>query len=468
MKNEATKRYLKFVKIFRTRPVAFFEDILKYNLSDQQKEMVTEMAKPETRLAVKSSTGTGKTFSVSGMILHQLLTEPDIKMIATAPSAGQLKRGIKSEIIKQYRRLPPFLKDLIDPKNDVIVRKAQPDNHCAYVSADTDNKESLAGVHAKKVLIFSDEASALNDEAYDTLVGNLTTEGSGMVMISNPVRPDGKFRNLWIKKPKGWKLLTLDAFGSPFVSERWIEQVKEEYGEDSDFYRMRVLGEFPTMGENTFYDMERIDAAFATRISHNEIRAYPKVMGVDVARYGKDLTVILVRQGPAVIDVRTFGKLDGPEVAAKVIEAHRYHQVSQINIDATGVGVSPYDTLKSVPGLNVFPIEVGRSSPRPLEYANLRSDLHGRVKDWLSGHVSLPDIPGFREQLQSVRYGYSGKMAIQILSKRDHKKIYKVESPDLVDALSFTMYEEVVNYHLSRRVKRRKRRKKQTRKKFFI
>lgn len=444
------EKYREFKRIYRYKPIAFFRNVLKKEPSLQQRRVLVKAVKPDARVAVKSATGTGKTFLAAGLILHQLLCEDSIKILSTAPSAGQLSRGMIAEVINLHRDLPKFLGDLLEIQTEKIFVKALPDNFCSFVSTDTKNKESLAGLHAKKVMIINDEASATTDEAYNTLLGNLTTAGSSMIQISNPVRPDGKFRALWKNKKMAsiWHLFTLDALGSPFISKKWIEHIEIEYGKDSDMYRMRVLGEFPRVAEDIFFDAEAVESSMMS--DDRMIGTYSgskKIMGIDVARFGSDSTVFCTRQGGVVKDISVYHGLDTEEVAMEAVEYFQMHNINVICVDGIGLGAGVVDKLKHL-GKPVVDVVVSEAATDPKTYYNMRSQLYGEFRQWINNNGSLPNNQDLAEQLMSIRYGYNKKMQLQIISKLDLKRRYQAASPDIVDSIMLTFYEAWANFQV--------------------
>ena len=442
------EQFLNFKKAYKNKPISFFENVLKMKLTFQQKKIVVKAIKLSARVAVRSGTGTGKTTICAGIILHQLLVTNSIKIMATAPSAGQLKRGLKSEVKKLHRRMPEWAQSLLIIQNDQVVVKGIPDNFCSFVSADTDNQESLAGVHAGKVIVINDEASALTDSAYDTLKGNLTTEGSSMIQISNPVRSDGKFRNLWRNKGTKslWQLFTLSGLDSPLVSKKYIQEVADEYGVDSDMYRMRVLGFFPKVSESMFFNSDSIESAMGRIIPANNYHLMKKIMGVDVARFGNDNTVFVIRQGPMILDAVTYHGKNTVEVAMLAAEFYHKHGASIICVDGCGVGAGVVDNLQTL-DLPVADIVSNVAATDPRTYVNMRAQLYGETKVWLENDASIPDTQEVYDQFSCIRYGLTNKMQVQMTSKADLIKRFKSVSPDIVDAIIYTFYEAWANFN---------------------
>ncbi len=410
-------------------------------------------------VACKSATGTGKTCVLAILVLHQLVTQEDVKIVATSPSAGQLSRGLRSELGKLHRMMSPEFQSLYRLTQERIMVVGHEDvRYCSLVTGSAENKESLAGVHAKKVIILIDESSSISQDIYDTLVGNLTTAGSSLIQTSNPVRPTGPFANLWSnpENKKIWKLLTFTAFDSPNVSPEWIDLIKAEYGEDSDFYRMRVLGKFPRAPAEAFISFKDIEEAAHNEAALTTYRHSPKVIGVDVARFGDDASIFVLRQGNKILDIAKHSSIDTMELTAKLCEYQHMHQASSIFIDAIGIGAGVFDRAKEL-NLPAIDVVVSTKPSDPKRYCNLRSELWGLMRDWLKNDADIPHDMELKEQLGSMQYGYNNKMQIQLLSKRDMKKRLKLPSPDIADALALTFAASTFSYSPRSRMKRKVR-----------
>lgn len=453
---QARLRYL-----YKKNPKAFPRDVLGVTLSEQQEDLFLKMIGYEARVACKSATGTGKTFVLAVVILHQLLTENEVNLLATSPSAGQLNRGLRSELGKLHRMIKDkTLRDSIVLQRDTIFLDGLKDTHfCSLVTGSAENEESLAGFHAKKVLILIDEASGIDKAVMGILKGNLTTPGSSMIQITNPQRPSGAFYELMMDPPKRYHCITLTAFGSPFIAKTWIDEVEEEYGVDSDFYKVRVLGEFPSSSDAIFIPRDYIEAAQGRYLEIRDYHQYPIVLGVDVARFGADKTIFVLRQGPKVLDIKKFQGLDTMEVTSEIVNYYNQnHRISTIYIDEVGLGAGSYDRAKQL-GLPVVGINVGMKSTNSKMYYNLRAELYSELKDWLREGGDIPKDKELVEQLASLQYGFNQRTQLQLMTKSDMKKKLNVPSPDIADALAFTFFPQsgmsIRSNHRRRPVRRR-------------
>lgn len=428
--------------LYKKNPLAFPRDVLGVTLSSQQEDLFLKMIGFEARVACKSATGTGKTFVLSVVILHQLLTEFNVNLLATSPSAGQLNRGLRSEIGKLHGKIKDAtLKDMIELQRDVIFLKGLRDTHfCALVTGSAENEESLAGFHADKVLVLVDEASGIGKKVMGILKGNLTTAGSSMIQITNPQRPSGAFYELMMDPPSRYHCITLTAFDSPFIAQTWIDEVEEEYGIDSDFYKVRVLGEFPNSSDNIFIPRDSIEAASSRYLEFKDYHNQPLVLGVDVARFGSDKTIFILRQGPKVLDIKKFQGLDTMEVTGEILNFYNQNRgITTIYIDEVGLGAGSYDRAKQL-NLPVIGINVGNKSTNSKMYYNLRAELYDELKSWLREGGDIPKDAELIEQLASLQYGYNQRTQLQLMTKADMKKKLGLASPDIADALAFTFY----------------------------
>ena len=392
---------------------------------------------------------THNTTALAILIFHQLLTEENINILATSPSAGQLERGLRSELGKLHGMMIEPFSTFFELQRDKVFIKGKKDTHfCSLVTGSAENEESLAGFHADKVIIIVDEASGIAQAVHNILKGNLTTDGSSMVQVSNPQRPSGPFYSLFNTQNKHYKLITLDAFHSPLISKQWIQEIEEEYGTTSDFYKVRVLGEFPSAAEETFIPSDIVEAAIANRLTFPDYHMYPVICGVDVARFGGDMSIFIQRQGPKILDIQKYSGLDTMEVAAELQEYYRRNpKISSIYIDDVGLSAGTFDRAKQL-GLPVVGVNVGLKSTIPTAFYNLRAQLYQELKDWLRNNADIPADKELEQQLTSLQYGFNDRTQLQIMTKKMMKKKLGLPSPDIVDALVFTFMHNIFGSQL--------------------
>lgn len=402
------------------------------------------------RVAVASGHGIGKSACVAFIILWAMSTRPHLAGVITANTASQLKDKTWRELSIWHKRL--LNKDWFKWTATKFYQVDHPETW--FVSAvpwSKERPEAFAGLHAKYVLMIFDEASAVDDIIYETAEGAMTTPGAIWLCLGNPTRNTGKFYEIHHRLKHRWHCMQIDSRNARMANKREIDNWAEDYGEDSDFFKVRVKGEFPLAGSNQFIPIDIIEGAI-----NREVAADGKIiMGVDVARFGDDASVICIRQGLKVLDFIKFRKMDTMFLANKVIELAIKYKIKIVNVDGGGVGGGVVDRLRekqaSLPIANKFivnDIQFGSSAKDDIKYFNKRAELWGNMKDWLK-KGSIPNDLDLKQDLKAPEYGFAGdKGQIQLESKKDMKK-RGLASPDVADALAITLDNlQVRNYEM--------------------
>lgn len=465
MSKITNEQFNELIDVWSKDHVLAIESLFDVELTDQQKNLVRLSNDQSARVAVASCTGSGKTAILSMMTFLYLMVLPDCRILITSPSFNQLVRVFYSELCKWHKRMPLEFQSYFSITREKVEYTATKRyiQFASLVTASVENKESLQGGHADNYIIFGDEASGISEDAFDILLGTLSTgKGGRFILVSNPVRPSGRFYDIFNTDLGSWDKLHFSAYDSPNVNKEWIEEMKDTYGEDSDLFRMRVLGQFPRVGINQFISTNVVEDCITNDLPLNSFYNYPKLMGVDVARFGDDSTVLIVRQGPKVIDMQVYKNLDTMEVSGKVMEFQAKHQCSCIFIDSIGVGSGVFDRCKEL-RLPVKEVVVSTKSSEPATYCDMRSQLWGHMRNWLNNGADLPGYcreSGDRNlfaQLIAMEYTYNKRMQIQLISKKDLKRAGK-PSPDIADALALTFAEGVYTAGSHKFMKKRVRR----------
>lgn len=434
------------LQMYKGNPVAFVRGVFGASPTEQQISLLNAAVKKDSRVAVKSCTASGKTAALAWLTYYFLICYPNCKGLITAPTSNQLHRVFRSELALWKSKMDPLFQDFFEIMNEMIYVKGKKSTQFfSWVTGSADNKESFAGLHADKVVLMVDEASALPSEIFDTLYGTLSSGDTSFILVSNPVRAEGAFYNLFTKESnrKIWDFFTFTSFGSPNVDKEWIEEVKNYYGKDSDFYKMRVLGEFPLMSEAQFINTSDVEEAMDRQLLPSDYYHYPRILGCDVARFGNDASVIVDRQGPKIHNILHFKGLDTVSFAEKIVNYYRGDKYSAVCVDGIGVGSGVVDQLKRFQ-IPVVDVNVSTRSSDPKTYFNLRSQLYGEVKDWLPG-ASMPRNDELRDDLIAINYSYNSKLQIILESKKDMKK-RGTKSPDFSDALALTFATSTFQY----------------------
>jgi len=200
----------------------------------------------EDRVAVKSGHGVGKSTLLAWIILWWLLTRFPAKIACTAPTSHQLDDVLWGEIAKWYRKLPGGLKDLLTVTSDKVFLNAAPNEGFAVArTARKEKPEAFQGFHSQNMLFIVDEASGVDPIIFEVGEGSMSTKGAKTLLTGNPTRTSGYFYDAFNKMNKWWSTMTVSCADSTQATDKYVQQMKDKWGTESNVYAVRVLGEFP-------------------------------------------------------------------------------------------------------------------------------------------------------------------------------------------------------------------------------
>ena len=430
-----------FVLRYRDDPVLFVKEVLGATPYDYQAEFLDALASGERKMSVRSGHGTGKSTTSSWAMLWYVLLRFPNKVVVTAPTSGQLFDALFAELKRWINELPPQLQVLLTVKSDRVELTAAPAE--AFISARTsraETPEALAGVHSENVLLVVDEASGVPEKVFEAAAGSMSGHSATTILLSNPTRSSGTFFESQTRLAGTWWTRRWSCVESPLVSEEFVDEMRARYGEDSNAFRIRVLGEFPMADDDTIIPFHLADSAIKRDI---EIPEDTKpIWGLDVARFGADKTALCKRYGNVVTEITSWQGLDLMQTVGRVMAEYEglspSMRPSEILVDSIGVGGGVVDRLREL-GAPVRGINVGEAPAMGKTYMNLRAELWFKTKGWLEDRsCKLPNDDQLLAELTSIRYGFTpgGKMKAE--SKDDMRK-RGLKSPDLADALCLTM-----------------------------
>jgi hypothetical protein len=401
------------------------------------------------RLAVASGHGIGKSALVAWTILWAVSTVRDTRGVVTANTEGQLRTKTWPELAKWYGLC---LNRSWFVYTATALHSALPGHERTWrvdaITWSENNTEAIAGLHNKGRRAFAlfDEASAIPEAIWDTIEGALTDAGTELfwAAFGNPTRTSGRFRECFAggRFAHRWQGRQIDSRSVSMTNKAQIATWVKDYGEDSDFIRIRVRGVFPRAGSLQFIDGERVDAAVDRALVAEP--SAPLVMGVDIARQGEDQTIIRFRRG---LDARSIPAVkfripDLMQVAGRVMEQVNLHKPDAVFVDGTGIGWGVHDRLGQLGCPHLVGVDFGGRADRTdygdaaARYANKRAEMWGLMKEWCKAGC-LPDDRDLAADLSAVEYGYDASDAI-LLERKDDMKRRGLASPDDGDALALT------------------------------
>ncbi|MGX5537642.1 DEAD/DEAH box helicase family protein [Bacillus wiedmannii] len=452
MSNTSFNEFMEIIDVYWDDPVAFAEDMLGFYPDEWQKKVLMDLAQ-NPKVTVRSGQGVGKTGLESVTVLWFLCCRPNPKVICTAPTKEQLFTVLWAEIAKWLER--SAVKNLLKWTKTRVYMIGSEERWFATARTAT-KPENMQGFHEDYMLFVCDEASGIADPIMEAILGTLSGEENKLLLCGNPTRTSGVFYDSHNKDRDMYKAHKVSSMDSPRTSKDNIEMLKRKYNEDSDVYRVRVLGEFPKAEADAFIPLEYAEQAAATPMQIDK-RERILHLGVDVARFGDDESVIVPRIGMVATEFRRFSKQGTTQTAGEVLKAAReymkmYPFIREIHIkvDADGVGGGVVDRLDEVvydEGLShikVIPIHNG-SSASDISYENLSAELWANMRELLEENfssfmrneapkLSIPDDEKLISQLTTRKYRISSRGKIALEKKEDMKK-RGIESPDRADAV---------------------------------
>jgi len=404
------------------------------------------------RSAVASGHGIGKSALVAWLVLFILSTRPHCKGIITANTMPQLATKTWSELAKWHRMCITgrWFKMTSGIGAMKLVHREHPETwRVDAMTCAKENSDAFQGLHAATSTPFYvfDEASNIPEQIWEVSQGGLTDGEPAWWAFGNPTRNSGSFFACFHGFAHRWNLRQIDSRDAKMSNKKLLEEWLDDYGEDSDFFRVRCRGVFPSLGEKQLISQKSVfDARRREAIAE---LAAPLIIGVDVAREpAGDETVIAVRKG---LDARThemqaFRGVDATWIAERVGELDRKLRADAIFIDATGGwGGAVVDILIRQGHTNVFGIKFGGRASSPKSYANKRSEMWVRMRDGLDNGLAIEDSDQLEQELVAPTYDYNRVDALILERKRDIKvRLGPSSSPDRADALALTYARHVV------------------------
>jgi len=441
-------QYTKFQHMYANDRVAFAFDIFPdITFTGYQIETLAYFDEGNTRIAVRSPHGVGKTLLAAVLTHHTVLTsDTDCKVPTTASAWRQLEKYLWPEIHKMSRLIawPLVYREPYDTNTELLTHsiKLRGGTVEAFALA-SDNHVLIEGAHASRLFYVFDEAKTIPRPTWNAAEGAFSNEDLDdadirAFAISTPGDPSGQFYDIHMQKPgyEDWLVrhITIEeAISAGRVSPRWVENRGRQWGIDSALYQNRVLGEFADDSE------EGIIPRSWVMLSNERWRDWDKrgrptqsgkkTLGVDVARTGEDKTVLACREASVVSDIHIFSKLPTTSTAGHVTRLQNGHAI-HIEMDG-GLGASVYDMLKE-DGIQLLkPIVVSGKTYRKdrsgeLSFLNVRAAMWWHLREMLDPDqgegIALPPNIYLEADLVTPRWFMKRNAVIQLESKKDIKK----------------------------------------------
>lgn len=448
----------KAINFYIDHPVEFAIDILKVQPTLEQQAVMNDVAK-FPMVSVKSGHGVGKSALESWIIWWYISTRPYPKILCTAPTKHQLHDILWAEVSKWKRNSKSLDEDFEWTSEKIYLKGSQEE---WFAIARTSNKpDALQGTHAEHVLIIIDEASGVPDIVFEPVLGSMSTIDAKLLMCGNPTQLAGFFYESHTTKRELYKTHTIDGSKCERVDKNYVQTIIDMFGKDSDVYRVRVAGEFPKSNPDSFIGLDII------RTEKKVIDVVESIdLGVDVARYGDDESVVATTYNKSQVErLNVFKHNDTMKLTGQIVNIIKMLNLKyplvivRVKIDCDGLGVGVYDRLKEViveKTLKAKAIEChfggkgGKVSyDEPIEYYNSTGIMWGTLRSKLKNNeITIPNNEELIKQITNRKYFINSDGTIKLERKEDMKK-RNVHSPDRADAVVLSLYEPQVKMKLS-------------------
>jgi len=444
--------------LYLNDPVAWANDVLGKHMWSKQEEIARSVVE-NTHTAVVSCNGAGKS-AVAGILgaWWVAVHDPyDIALICSAPTYPQIARVLFRELRDNHKIAAERGFSLPGHINQSEEWKLE-DNYGTLIGfgrrpADTDIVSAFQGIHRRYVFVVLDEAGGIPLDLYTATEAVTNTADARVLAIGNPDRRGTEFHRIFREDPT-WNKISISAYDSPnftgekipeelkplLIQKSWVEKQKISWGEESARFKSKVLGEFPDEADNTFFSQTAIDRVIDTDIEDDMM--IPAYLGVDLARFGEDDSVVYINRGGRC------RKLDSWTKATAIESANRVHRLAmetgatEVRVDASGLGGPVVDYIVNLceDKYTVISMLGSAASPDNTRWLNARAFNFDSLREQMvTDKIDIdPDDKTLLDEIMMIQYKFSAKGSIQIESKDDMRS-RGVKSPDHLDALVYAV-----------------------------
>lgn len=377
--------------------------------------------------------GSGKSHYFGGRLILRAATER-VRAICLREVQLSIKDSVKQLLEDKIdtfgygKDFSVLDQEIRGPHDSLIIFRGLKDMNAASI-------KSLEGFNVAWV----EEAQTLSQRSLDLLIPTIREEGSELWFSWNPDEPtDPIDRLLRRRKPKNAVVVRANWMDNPFFPKALMEDMLRDKEEDPAKYEHVWMGEYRDTSDMQFISRELVSAA---RERELEPPTGPKIMGLDVARFGDDRTILVLRNGHRLERIWRWEKRDTMQTAGYVKDILDKENPDMVFVDGVGVGGGVVDRLRQL-GVRCVDVNAGGRAGKARRYMNKRAEMWGRMRDWLRDTGCIPDDDELQIDLLGPMYEYDSQNRIKLEKKEDMKK-RGLASPDLADALALTFAEPV-------------------------
>ena len=445
------------IRRWRARPETFVLEQFGVEPDLWQLEALRAFADPEKqRISLQACAGPGKTTILAWCGWNFLACYADKgehpKGAAVSITSDNLKDNLWPELAKWQGR-SEFLRTAFTWNKERIVANDHPETW--FLSARSwpksataeEQGKTLSGLHSKFVLALIDESGAIPVtvlRAAEQALSNCTF--GKIVQAGNPISLEGMLYAAATMLAAQWFIIRItgdpdDPHRSPRIDKAWAQRQIDTYGRDNPWVMSYILGRFPPSSLNSLLGPEEVMAAMQLQLPATAYNWAQARLGVDVARFGDDRTVIFPRQGrrafPPIVMRHGRDSAVSTDIAAKVMAERLKYKTTATIMDATGGWAAGARDVLLAGDSNHPPVSVQfHTQGLDQRYKNRRAEMWFAMAEWVKAGGALPNIPDLIAELSTPTYTFvGGKFQLE---PKDQVKERLGRSPDLADALALT------------------------------
>ncbi len=469
MLGAASKEDRQLNRIYLARPEHFMDQELGWQPWEKQVEILHSL-RDYKETFVKSCNAAGKTWLAAGIVLWWVLTRRG-KVITTAPTWRQVREVLWAKVGAQCAKVPQLGIKPLQTRVEI-----EPDWYAVGLSTRTPDK--FQGYHGN-VLIVVDEAAGVTDpEIWAAIDGNLTDfKHDRLLAIGNPTDPSSVFAakcKMPMTRGKVRNVITISAYDTPnvmaghevvpgLITKQFVDQKRQEWGENSPLYQARILGEFPRTGTQSLFPLSWLDRAFAYDTTGEnplpDISDGVGVLGFDVGGGGMDNNAMCYRTGGKIQAIVGWPEIDTSELVLgeETNQPAFYKWVDKFGptvayIDATPPGKPIYDyarkhkrTSERYSRLRIRPFIAQKTARDEKMYMNMKAEAYWQFRKLLeTTNLDMSLIQGemrdrIETQANAIRWDLDAKGRVRIESK-EKMRAREGFSPDELEAAIMAFY----------------------------
>lgn len=442
---EAAEKFQKKVAEYRAAGgcLKFVEEVLRPATISADQRKALACVGPDCRISIVSGTTVGKTALVSWVIIWFICCHAVGKCVVTSAKFDQVLKTIWPEVRKWSDLLPPAWGEHFTITSERIFLSPALKDRC-FASPETAAKENVAayaGKHDKNIIFLFDEAAGIAHEIWEAARGSFSTPGAMWIVTGNGVYSSGDFYETHHKNAAYWRTFSFSSLDSPFVSPDYCQEMAQEFGKDSNMYRVRVLGKFPSSDPDTLVRFDLVEESLDRDVKPSP--TIERIAGLDPSGGGADPVGFCIRQGARSYAFEEWNASEPMPTVGRVMQMWKDHKFDKIVVDAIGVGAGVVSRLEEL-GVPVVPVNVGMPPIMKPDCLRLRDELWWQAREWFESRIVKIEgdekpLRKFIHEVSTPKYALHSTGKIRVEPKDSLKKAGRLGySPGLADAFCLT------------------------------